>query len=199
VTLYKAFAPGRGGPANLTDVRDRHGGLRARCANGKEPAAGTFVLGANDWASPGVSWCVEDPQDGDAAKIEKAKVVTEIDWRIRRDCLARVMQHGALSTNKIAEVVSGGSRAIEEALIWLAENGQIIREKNGNAATSAWIHRPVRTAELSMSEEQLRKEILEIEGELVPKQRRKREDVPIPPESNGPSEIKGSDGQSRLT
>lgn len=62
MTLVQAFAPGRGGAARLTLVKDRHGGLRARRPAGdREPEVGVFHLhpGADDGP-----WRVTAPDQG---------------------------------------------------------------------------------------------------------------------------------------
>lgn len=59
VTIDEPFTPGSGGSAEITLVKDRHGGLRAHCAKDREPIVGRFTMtdteGAlNAWIRPAV-------------------------------------------------------------------------------------------------------------------------------------------------
>lgn len=59
VTVRAQFAPGRGGTAGLTISKDRPGGLRAYCPEGKGTAAGVFVLDAQSDGT--LTWHVAAP------------------------------------------------------------------------------------------------------------------------------------------
>jgi hypothetical protein len=63
VSLLQAFAPGSGGKARLTIVKDRHGGLRAASPQGaSEPLAATFEL----LAGTATNWKFWAPRESDS-------------------------------------------------------------------------------------------------------------------------------------
>ena len=66
VTVAETFIPGKGGSANLTGNKDRHGGLRRHCppadAGAREQYAGTFVLDYDD-ETGALGWSVKAPRD----------------------------------------------------------------------------------------------------------------------------------------
>lgn len=66
VTVADTFIPGKGGSANLSVNKDRHGGLRRYCppadAGTREQYAGTFVLDY-DVETSALGWSVKAPRD----------------------------------------------------------------------------------------------------------------------------------------
>lgn len=62
VTVHEAFAPGRGGSANLAIDKDRPGGLRAVCppGTGRSQPAGRFVM---EPGAAGMRWWITDPDN----------------------------------------------------------------------------------------------------------------------------------------
>lgn len=77
VRVHEAFAPGRGGSANLTVDKDRPGGVRAHCpGDGKNPPAGRFVMTARPDGT--VTWRITRPPQGAAIGVTDADVA-ELD------------------------------------------------------------------------------------------------------------------------
>lgn len=66
VTVDEPFAPGAGGAAEITLVKDRHGGLRASCSREREPLAGRFQMTDLDGA---LTWSIRPPADGEKPKL----------------------------------------------------------------------------------------------------------------------------------
>ncbi len=65
VTIDKPFTPGSGGVAEITLVKDRHGGLRAHCSRDREPLVGRFVMTDHDGA---LNWSIHAPEAGERPK-----------------------------------------------------------------------------------------------------------------------------------
>ncbi len=65
VTIDQPFAPGSGGVAEITLVKDRHGGLRAHCSRDREPLVGRFTLTDRDGA---LNWSIRPPEAGEKPK-----------------------------------------------------------------------------------------------------------------------------------
>lgn len=62
VTIDEPFTPGSGGSAEITLVKDRHGGLRAHCPKDKEPLVGRFTMTDTDGA---LNWSIRPAADGE--------------------------------------------------------------------------------------------------------------------------------------
>lgn len=77
VTVKEAFTPGKGGASYLSIYKDRHGGLRARCAQESNPLAGTFVM------HPDGSCKVYAPQEGE--RKPTAVPAADLDALVRLD------------------------------------------------------------------------------------------------------------------
>lgn len=78
VTVHEAFAPGRGGAANLRVEKDRPGGVRRHCPDtSKNPPAGRFVMKTHDdqttewWVTvPKIDNPSTDALDADVAELD---------------------------------------------------------------------------------------------------------------------------------
>lgn len=69
VSCTDAFTPGSGGKAELTIIKDRHGGLRAKCPSGdKEPLAAKFVLTQRNDA---LNWHFYAPEPGEQSTADR--------------------------------------------------------------------------------------------------------------------------------
>jgi hypothetical protein len=108
VTVKEPFAPGQGGAAYVTISKDRHGGLRAHCPPGREPAAGTFQL-IPEYER--LRWVIWSPQPADtvAASGVRDEDLAELDAldpppRSQRDVQDRLRW--------------GGSRALATLRAW---------------------------------------------------------------------------------
>ncbi|WP_051053790.1 AAA family ATPase [Leucobacter salsicius] len=62
VTIDQPFTPGSGGIAELTLVKDRHGGLRAHCPKDREPLVGRFKMTDMEGA---LLWSISAPEAGE--------------------------------------------------------------------------------------------------------------------------------------
>ncbi|MFD2674810.1 AAA family ATPase [Gulosibacter bifidus] len=70
--VVDAFAPGRGGRAELTITKDRHGGLRAaRDGSDKEPLAAKFELSVPGAFPDNLSWKLIAPAPGERAEANQ--------------------------------------------------------------------------------------------------------------------------------
>lgn len=65
VTIDEPFAPGSGGAAEITLVKDRHGGLRAHCSKDREPLVGRFKMTDTEGA---LNWSIRPPLEGEKPK-----------------------------------------------------------------------------------------------------------------------------------
>lgn len=115
VTLRAAFAPGRGGSAGLSVVKDRPGGLRATCppASG-EQMAGLFAM--EPLPSGGLRWEVKAPSVGrTTARLDED--VAELDGLLPAPRSQRDVQE---------RLGWGGTRAMEALRKWreLREHGE---------------------------------------------------------------------------
>lgn len=85
--VVDAFAPGRGGQAELTIAKDRHGGLRAtRDGGDREPLAAKFQMTVPAGFPDSLKWRLEAPAPGERAKATQhanddrlARIVSEIE------------------------------------------------------------------------------------------------------------------------
>lgn len=66
VTVETPFTPGQGGAAEITLVKDRHGGLRASCPTDREPLVGRFTMTDTNGA---LNWSISAPAAGERPKL----------------------------------------------------------------------------------------------------------------------------------
>lgn len=66
VTIDQPFTPGSGGVAEITLVKDRHGGLRAHCSKDREPLAGRFQMTDINGA---LTWNIRAPEVGERPTV----------------------------------------------------------------------------------------------------------------------------------
>lgn len=62
VTIDEPFTPGAGGRAEITLIKDRHGGLRSHCSRDREPLVGHFKM--TDW-NGALDWTIKAPEEGE--------------------------------------------------------------------------------------------------------------------------------------
>lgn len=131
VSAVRRFAPGQGGTARLSVHKDRHGGLRARCAGpGQgEAEAALFEMGA----AAGGWWlkAATGLPDLGGLNREHQEVV---------DLVVRVVGHGpGLNTSQIVQQVKNATQrgfrngAINQALQTAEQAGRVKSEKVGRA------------------------------------------------------------------
>ena len=65
VTIDQPVTPGSGGVAEITLVKDRHGGLRAHCSRDREPLVGRFTMTDVEGA---LNWSIRPPEFGERPK-----------------------------------------------------------------------------------------------------------------------------------
>lgn len=109
----RPFVPGKGGSATLAVFKDRHGGLREHCPEGKSAEAGTFALAAPEAAEGnafGVQvapWSVIHP----GAKADRDPGHS-IDVKLRAEIVAFIVEKSSTKTvsgKQIVDNVAGNS------------------------------------------------------------------------------------------
>lgn len=118
VSLRQAFAPGRGGSAGLTVVKDRPGGLRATCPAGAgEQLGGIFTMEA--LPEGGLAWTIDVARAAPAGRDDAD--VAELDAllpapRSQRDVQERLGWGGSRAMNALRKWRELRERPADDAL-----------------------------------------------------------------------------------
>lgn len=76
VSVEDSFTPGHGGRSEIVLVKDRNGGLRARCPIGREPLAARFRMVDREGA---LTWYIDPPEPGEQPRTSVNSVLVSGD------------------------------------------------------------------------------------------------------------------------